>query len=112
MRVARVRYLSLSTTASQKQHTLLRRYEPHLSRCVWVFASFLAPSAAASTLAIAAPEAALRMPPVPSKAGEDMATSKIRGRNFMDLSLNSLVLSPKLESPTDSPLSSAELDAQ
>ena len=46
----------------------------YLSRCVWVFASFLAPSAAASTLANAVLEAALLMPPVPPKAGEAMTS--------------------------------------
>ena len=46
----------------------------YLSRCVWVFASFLAPSAAASTLTSAAAEVALLMPLPPPKAGEDMAS--------------------------------------
>ena len=46
----------------------------YLSRCVWVFASFLAPSAAASTLASEVLEAALLMPLAPPKAGEDMAS--------------------------------------
>ena len=46
----------------------------YLSFCIWMFASFLAPSAAASTLASAALEAALLMPPVPSKTGEDLAS--------------------------------------
>ena len=46
----------------------------YLSRCIWVFASFLAPSAAASTLASAAAEAALPMPLAPPKAGADMAS--------------------------------------
>ena len=44
----------------------------YLSQCIWLFASFLAPSAAASTLASAAAEAARFTPPV--KAGVDMAS--------------------------------------
>eukprot|EP00966_Prymnesium_polylepis_P300804 6951120-Prymnesium_polylepis.1 len=46
----------------------------YLSQCIWLFAAFLAPSAAASTLASAAAEAAQLMPPPPPKAGEDMAS--------------------------------------
>ena len=41
----------------------------HLSICIWTFASFLAPSAAASTLTSAAAEAALLMPLPPPKQG-------------------------------------------